>query len=293
MNPFSPGLAQGCFELLGIASRNALTFPQIHASFAYFGSLPTAKVISTAQGIGWLCASDEGLASITPTGLRLLSIAGYKPMLRQALLDYMDTAHPPWLQNATYGRSRVIRFAGRELAQVFVEAGLAYGVEDEVVAFWDAMAALARGQKNGRLSEIGRQGERLSLAHEHARTGREPKWVAIDNNEDGYDLLSIVESDDSRPLSIEVKASAMGFAGSLHLTRNEWARSQEVENHTFHLWAMESNSQNALAVLIPAELQDHVPTDSGEGSWEAVEIPFSAFQSRFVAKPYGNVNAEV
>lgn len=184
----------------------------------------------------------------------------------------------------TYGRSRVIYFAGRELAQVFVEAGLAHGIEDEVVAFWDAMAALARGQKNGRLSEIGRQGERLSIAHEQARTGHKPKWVAIDNNEDGYDVLSIVETGDMRPLSIEVKASTMGLSGLLHLTRNEWERSQEVENHTFHLWAMKSKNQNALAVLVPTELQNHIPTDSGSGSWETVEIPFSVFQSHFVAQ---------
>ena len=178
----------------------------------------------------------------------------------------------------------MIRFAGSELAQVFVEAGLAHGITDEVVAFWDVMAALARGQKNSRLSEIGRQGERLSIAHEHIRTGRTPKWVAIDNNEDGYDVLSIVEPDDARPLSIEVKASTMGLSGSLHLTRNEWERSQEVENHTFHLWAMKSKSQNALAVIVPTELQNHVPTDSGSGSWEEVEIPFSVFHSHFVAQ---------
>lgn len=284
MIAFSPGLAQGCFELLGIASRNALTFPQIHASFAYLGSLPTAKIISTAQGIGWLRASDDGVASITPSGSRLLILAGYEPMLRQALLDYINAERPPWVQNATYGRSRVIRFAGREFAQVFVEAGLADGIEDEVVAFWDAMAALARGQKNGRLTEIGRQGERLSIAHEQARTGQKPKWVAIDNNEDGYDVLSIVEPGDARPLSIEVKASALGLSGSLHLTRNEWERSQEVENHTFHLWAMKSKSQNVLAVLVPTELQNHVPTDSGSGSWETVEIPFSAFHAHFVVQ---------
>ena len=284
MIAFSPGLAQGCFELLGIASRNALTIPQIHAAFAYLGTLPTAKVIATAQGLGWLRANEEGIASITLSGTRLFALAGYEAMLRQALLDYIDIERPPWIQNATYGRSRVIRFAGSELAQVFVEAGLAHGITDEVVAFWDVMAALARGQKNSRLSEIGRQGERLSIAHEHIRTGRTPKWVAIDNNEDGYDVLSIVEPNDARPLSIEVKASTMGLSGSLHLTRNEWERSQEVENHTFHLWAMKSKSQNALAVIVPTELQNHVPTDSGLGSWEEVEIPFSVFHSHFVAQ---------
>lgn len=281
MVTFSPGLAQGCFELLRIVSCNTLSFPQIHASFAYLGTLPVGQVISMAQGVGWLRAGDEGGAAITPSGSRLLSIAGYKPMLRQALLDYIDTERPPWVQNATYGRLRVIRFAGSELAQVFVEAGLAHGVDDEVVAFWDAVAALARGQKNGRLSDIGRRGERLSIAYELARTGNEPKWVAIDNNEDGYDVLSIVEPGDARPLSIEVKASTMGISGSLHLTRNEWERSQELESHVFHLWAMKSTSHSALAVITPKEMRNHIPADSGAGSWESVEIPFDAFHSYF------------
>lgn len=234
-----------------------------------------------AQGVGWIRASDEGRAAITPSGSRLLSLAGYKPMLRQALLDYMDIERPPWIQNATYGRLRVIRFVGSELAQVFIEAGLAHEIEDEVVTFWDSVAALARGQKSSRLSDIGRQGERLSIAYELARTGNEPKWVAIDNNEDGYDVLSIVEAGDTRPLSIEVKASTMGISGSLHLTRNEWERSQELENHVFHLWAMKPTTHAALAVITPIEMLDHIPTNSGAGSWETVEIPFKAFQSYF------------
>ena len=45
MIAFSPGLAQGCFDLLGIASRNSLTFQEIHASFAYFGSIAASKVV--------------------------------------------------------------------------------------------------------------------------------------------------------------------------------------------------------------------------------------------------------
>ncbi len=281
MVAFSPGLAQGCFDLLRIVSCNSLSFPQIHASFAYLGTLPVAQLISMAQGVGWLRASDEGRATITSSGSRLLSLAGYEPMLRQALLDYIDTQRPPWIQNATYGRMRVIRFVGSELAQVFVEAGLAHGIEDEVVAFWDAVAALARGQRSSRLLDIGRQGERLSIAYELARTGSKPKWIAIDNNEDGYDLLSIVEQGDIRPLSIEVKTSTMGISGSLHLTRNEWERSQQLKNHVFHLWAMNPTAQAALAVITPTEMLDHIPADSGAGFWESVEIPFKAFHSCF------------
>jgi hypothetical protein len=278
---FSPGLAQGCFELLRIISCNTLSFTQIHSSFPYFGSLPIAKVMLTAQRLGWICASNEGVAGITASGSRILYLAEYKPMLRQALLDYIDFEKPPWVQNATYGRLRVIRFAGSELSQVFVEAGLVHGIEDEVVAFWDAVAALARGQKNSKLSDIGRQGERLSIAYELARTANEPKWVAIDNNDDGYDVLSIVETEDIRPLSIEVKASTMGISGSLHLTRNEWERSQEMDNYVFHLWAIDSKIHPALAVVTPTEMLKHIPADSGAGSWESVEIPFMAFHSRF------------
>jgi hypothetical protein len=281
MTGFSPGLAQGCFELIEIASRNILTFSEINASFPNFGNISAYKVISTTQRLGWLLTDENGIASITPLGLRLLNITGYEAMLRQALLDYIDKERPPWIQNATYGRSRVIRFAGSDLAQVIIEAGLATGSDDDVVLFWDTMAALARGQKNARNSEIGRQGERLSIEFEKNRTGRKPKWVAIDNNNDGYDLLSIVDTQDLRLLSIEVKASTLGLSGSLHLSRNEWDRSQETENHAFHLWAIEANGNNLLAILTPSEFKNHIPTDSGKGSWESVEIPFSEFHSYF------------
>ena len=150
---------------------------------------------------------------LTPTGVRLQGLTGYEPMLRQALLDYIDVERPAWVQNSSFGRAKVIAFAGNQIGQVFVEAGLADGTDDEVVSFWDAMAAIARGQKIDRLTAIGRQGERLTIAHEEGRTGRKPKWVAIDNSEDGYDVLSVINMEDPRSLSIEVKSSTMGLSG--------------------------------------------------------------------------------
>ena len=147
-------------------------------------------------------------------------------------------------------------------------------------------AASARGQKNDRLTAIGRQGERLTLAHEEGRTGRKPKWVAVDNNEDGYDVLSIVDMGDQRSLSIEVKSSTMGFSGAFHVSRNEWERAEETDSHTFHLWAMFSNRDPSLAVIPPHEMRSHIPSDQGSGSWESVEIPFKAFQDRFAAPAF-------
>ena len=281
MIAFSPGLAQGCFDLLGIASRNALTFPQISSSFGTLGSLPTSNVVETAQALKWLRASEAGIAVLTPSGERLQSLSGYEPMLRQALLDYIEVEKPAWVQNATFGRRKVIFFAGTQVGQVFVEAGLADGTDDEVVTFWDAMAALARGQKNDRLAAIGRQGERLTIAHEKGRTGRRPKWIAIDSNEDGYDVLSVVEAEDPRALSIEVKSSTMGLSGTFHLSRNEWERAQETENHAFHLWAIRDNHQPSLAIISPEQMGAHIPSDRGDGRWENVEIPFKTFREHF------------
>ena len=280
MIPFSPGVAQGCFELLGILSRSSLTLGQAVASFSHLGSMRSSEIAVFAQETGWVRTSDDGLAVLTPQGLRLLSLVGYEPMLRQALLDHIDTAKPPWVQCATYGRSRVMSFAGSGVAQVMVEAGLANGYEDDVVSFWDDLAARARGLRDASLSRIGREGERLTIAYEEARTGRKPKWVAVNNNSDGYDVLSIIGDRDIRSLSIEVKTTTQGEAGSFHLTRNEWEMAQERTAHLFHLWDIKC-APPRLAKVSVDDMSRHVPADSGSGAWESVSIPFAAFSIRF------------
>jgi hypothetical protein len=278
---FSPGIAQGCFDLLEMADRMPLAFVQIPSVFARLGNLPSSRVVESVQALNWLRAGEDGIAMLTPSGARILSLAGYEPRLRQALLDYIDAARPPWIQNATFGRARVLSFAGSEIAQVFVEAGLAHGTEDAVVAFWDAMSARARGQKNIRLTTIGRDGERLTLTHEQDRTGRMPKWVSIDSNEDGYDVLSVAGPTDPSHLSIEVKATTIGLAGSFHLTANEWGRALSFPNHAFHLWDI-SKPVPRLAVLLREDVEPHVPVNQGTGSWESVEIPFSIFSAKLL-----------
>ncbi len=283
MITFSPGLAQGCFDLLGIVSRNSLTFQEIHTSFAFFGSIPAGKVVEVSQGLGWIRASDDGIAAVTAEGAKLLGISSYEAMLQQALLDYIDVVRPPWVQNAAFGRARVLSFAGSEIAQVFVEAGLAYGTGEGVVAFWDELSARARGQKDIRNTAIGRQGERLTLIHENKRTGRRPKWISIEDNADGYDILSVVSADDATQLSIEVKTSTMGIAGTLFLTRNEWDRAVETAHHVFHLWDTRAGAPPQLAIIEPKEMESHIPKDCGDGIWGQVSVPFAAFAGRFIA----------
>ena len=266
---------------MALATRQRLTFAEIKNSFAYLGGLPSLKVVETAQALNWLSAGEHGHAELTPCGTRLLSIAGYEAQLRQALLDYVDIEHPSWVQNASFGRRRVIGFADSQVAQVFVEAGLADGIADDVVAFWDAMAARARGQRDDRLSQIGRLGERLTIAFEARRTGKMPTWVAIDNNADGYDVLSVMDSSDTRQLTIEVKTSTQGAAGFIMLTRNEWQMALESNFHVFHLWNVSDASRPKLAIVSNDLILEHMPQDQGLGQWDSTKVPFSAFESLF------------
>ncbi|OGT63571.1 MAG: hypothetical protein A3E85_04655 [Gammaproteobacteria bacterium RIFCSPHIGHO2_12_FULL_45_12] len=280
MIQFSPGILQGCFELLEITSRNALSFSQILSSFPRLGCIPGTNALETAQYMKWLRTNSDGLMTLTPTGVHLLSQSNYKMRLKQALLDFIDVAKPSWVQNATFGRKKVISFVGNYIEQTLIEAGLANGSDDEVVLFWDTLAAMARGQKTDRLMEIGRIGERLTINHEEMRTGLKPKWVSIDNNSDGYDVLSVVDNQNKSFLSIEVKTSTIGLSGAFHLTSNEWSRSKVVDNHLFHLWDI-SNKNQSLAKITCEQMERHIPMDQGSGNWESVEIPFAVFKEHF------------
>lgn len=277
----SPGIAQGCFELLETAARYPLAWSTITTSFPRFGSVESKVVLSTAQSMNWITADEMGAAFIAPMGARLLGIEGYRMRLRQSLLDYVELAGPPWVEQASFGRRKVINFAPPTIQQMLYEAGLSDGSGDDVVEFWDALAARARGQRDDHLTSIGRRGERLTLAYEEKRTGRRPKWIAIDSNDKGYDVLSVVSSDNFGPYSIEVKTSSIGLKGSIHITRNEWERACEAEKHSFHLWDVSASDKASLAIISLEQMVSHVPNNSGQGSWESVEIPIMAFENNF------------
>lgn len=285
----SPGIAQGCFELLETATHHTVSVSTIATSFPKLGSVDSKVVLATAQSLNWISADEQGAALITPAGARLLGIEAYRIRLRQSLLDYVEIVGPPWVEQATYGRRKVISFAPPHIQQMLAEAGLADGVDDDVIEFWDALAARARGQRNDSLTNIGRKGERLTLAFELNRTGKRPKWVSIDSNEKGYDILSIVSAYEFGPFSIEVKASTVGINGSFHITRNEWDRASEAEKHAFHLWDISASAQPSLAIVNTEDMCPHIPTDCGMGSWEAVEIPLGAFEKYF--QKTGNITS--
>lgn len=267
--------------LLELMHRRPLSAPDLIGSHPKIAGLPASEALALAQALNWLHIEAGGVVlTLSPAGMRLLECDCYEIALRRIVLDHAELQTPDWLQNATYGRSRVLGFCPPGIRQVLVEAEVAGEPTSDVVDFWDALASLARGLQKDQLVAIGREGEQLTLAYEAARTGGKPRWVAIDSNQDGYDVLSIKASDDPSLLSIEVKASRMGLKGDLHLTRHEWDIALERPAHVFHLWDLASRPARLATVGID-EMAVHLPQDTGAGGWEVVEIPFEAFKDLF------------
>ena len=279
----SPGILASCFEMLDILNRRGMSFQTFGLTFPRVGVCRTPDVLDFAQGLSWVRVGVDGLAEITNSGGRILSLLSHEARLRQAVLDYVDAFSPSWVQNASFGRHKVLSYAGVEAKQVLSEAGLASGKDKETVEFWDKLAARARGQKDIHLAEIGRRGERLTIGREALRTGKEPKWVALENNADGYDVLSIVGPRNGAHLSIEVKSSTQGLRGSFHITRTEWERAMEAPFHCFHLWMLRgpADAESSLAVVQPEDMKPHVPLNSGQGTWSNCEVPFEALKGFF------------
>lgn len=280
MNGLSPGIAYSCFSLLGLMERHPMPFDKIKAELPQHNKIETAKLIELCQELAWLRADESGVAVLTLRGARIVAADGDPAKLRLALLDVVELLAPPWARLAIDGRKKVLAFAPSGIAQCLVEAELATGYAEKVVSFWDQLAAAGRILRGTELAAIGRQGERLSLVYERTRTGREPKWRSIESNADGYDVLSVADHHDMRPKQIEVKASTAGQRGAMHLTRNEWEATELMPLHCFHLWDL-SKSPFALAVVPRASMAKHVAVDMGDGTWDLLVVPFSAFADAF------------
>lgn len=281
MIDLSPGLAQSGFELLQLIGRHGLTMEDMLGGLERVGAMPTREVLALTQSLDWIQVGEDGRLVSTAAGARLLDAGTYAAMLRLTLLDHAGLSAPPWLQNARMGRVRVLSFAPVGVRQILVEAGVAEGTDDMVVAFWDQLAALARGQRDERLNAIGRLGERLTLDHELSRTGMPARWAAIDSNADGFDILSIVGVDDSRQLAIEAKATTMGMAGEINLTRHEWNTATSVTAYRFDIWDLSKRTAPRLACIGVEAMAQHVPTDQGAGQWAQVTVPVAVFQDQF------------
>jgi hypothetical protein len=280
----SPGLLYSAQKLIETVSLSPMDRDKFLWSFRTMLVSPAEGVLALATRCGWIGINEQLGLDVTDMGKKVQSLAGAEAKLRQQIRDFIQAVQPAWAKLIPAGRAEALPFMPSPARQCFYEAELDKEPPgDEIVAWWDELASAARGRAADYLAAVGRAGERHSIAYEEARVGRRPDWHSIESNKSGYDLLSITEASNPADLQIEVKASErpISFA-DFHVSRNEWEVAQNAERYVFHLWSLASSGKS-FAIVSPADVAAHVPTELGQGRWESVAIPFAAFSGAFKA----------
>ena len=103
---------------------------------------------------------------------------------------------PFWARVSYLGRRRVLEVVTEDQWQCLEYAGLLEKPPSKVVVgWWDGVGAFFRAEAEQRNMEIGREGERRTIAYETQRLKDEsipeiPVWIALEDNRAGYDVLS-------------------------------------------------------------------------------------------------------
>lgn len=203
-------------------------------------------------------------------------------VVRNLIYDYAFYCKPTWLSLVSKGRKESYIFLSDDEKNCFDIAGLMEDIPNEqVVAWWDRLANLSRSRQNQQKNDIGRLGERLTLKYEFNRTNHKPKWVAIESNILGYDVLSQVDAENSEKILIEVKTSQRNLEDAVfYVSKNEWQIALKAKNYFFYLWLL-FGKNNCLAVVPTELIKKHIPINNNEGAWQSVEIKYSAFRELF------------
>jgi hypothetical protein len=184
---------------------------------------------------------------------------------------------PLWGRIITLGRRKFVHKLSRDELQCFRSAGLLEDPPtDDVIAWWDRVAATARLRSDQEKMARAREAERLSLQYEAARLAMlgintPPVWMAVEDNTAGYDIQSF-EMGVEGPVArlIEVK-STIASPLRFFLSRNEWETAKKYgAAYHFHLWDLQGPRLHERTV---ADIAPHIPTDNEQGSWTNVHIP--------------------
>jgi hypothetical protein len=198
---------------------------------------------------------------------------------RHCIFDIINAVDAPWARAIKLGRARLLTQLSRDEHQCFREARLLDDPpDDDLVSWWDDLSSAVRATGNADAMERARRAERLSIEVERKRLATlgiplEPRWIAIEDNTAGYDVLSF-DLGDHGPLNrlVEVK-STIASPLRFYVTRNEWNKAIDAQaQYCFHVWDL-SKTPPTLYEIAQAAVAAHVPTDCGAGTWDSAVIP--------------------
>ena len=219
------------------------------------------------------------LHDLVPKDTPHTGVMFYRVCLGAVLLKEL----PEWAKLMTLGRGRFIKRLSseeyRDVRSLFRQARLL----DEPpstgdVEWWDDIQAHVRTNTDAEKVRRARAAEQLSIEYERERLAKlglplEPRWMAIEDNTAGYDVLSY-NPGPFGPLNklIEVK-STIASPLRFFLTRNEWEQASKFgKAYIFHVWDI----QKPPAVLYEKTVEQiapHVPQDNKKGQWKTALIP--------------------
>lgn len=202
----------------------------------------------------------------------------YRGCIRQILLAYQ----PVWARTMLQGRSRFYSALERDEQSLFRQTGILDDPpDDHFVEWWDGLTGELRLVVDlGKLVR-GRAAEKLTLEYESQRLAEQgindvPRWIGLDDNTKGYDVLSFeMVSDSVRNKLIEVK-STIASPLRYFVTRNEWEQAERSGSaYVFHIWDMQKDPP-ILHVRTVEQVRPHIPFDNEKGKWKGVEVPVGA-----------------
>lgn len=202
---------------------------------------------------------------------------------RSILKVYVEEMRPAWAFKIPAGREEAFAAMSADEIKCFEEAGLGRGsLGEDVIRWWDQIAALFRNPRENEMLEIGREGERLTIKYEINRIGFNPTWVSIESNYAGYDILSRESEGSSSRRLIEVKATRNNvYDAEFYISRNEWDTAEASQSrYYFYIWVC--GAANKLAIVSTDEMRPHVAVNKGAGRWVSISVPYSEFDGKFV-----------
>lgn len=198
--------------------------------------------------------------------------------LRVFVFEWVKMTQPVWLRLIPYGREKLRRALDEDQTQCFRHAGLFDEMPDaDALEWWDRLADLKRGAGDVERMKRARQAERLSLEFEFGRLKclgipRAPKWVALEDNSLGYDILSYdLDAGLIVTRLVEVKSR---LSDEIYITRNEWENASGAPRRSvIHVWDLPDERLREYRVR---DVAPHIPLDQGHGAWQDVRIALPA-----------------
>jgi hypothetical protein len=199
-------------------------------------------------------------------------------LCQEACLHFV-LSKPILLQLTRHGREGLISSLSSDELQVFRNGGLLEETPTfETIMWWDKLKSIGRKLIDADLLQQGREAERLTFENELklvADLGNlyKPKWVALESDRYGYDILTYRKQPDGsiNTLRLEVKSFAWLSNPHFYVTENEWktASDSNANNYLFVVWCMATKECRTFTV---DEVEVHISKNQGTGRWQNILI---------------------